>query len=318
LRALLASALSALALSTCTQAQQVHKLVTLTTSAEVRRVSVCGGSGLVAALSADGSVGIWRMPSGEAVAKRPPEDATRSVTCSADGKWIAAGKADGSVAITEISGAPVRTLAGSRQRTDGLAFSPDGSLLAIRSHDSPAQIWNTVRGVMVATLQTNFAGSGDMAFSPDGSLLATADLDTTVRIYDHAGKLRAIYTGLLLEPFAISFMPDGKQLVVGGADCTLTVLDASDGHLVRALPKQSDPVSFAAVLPDGARLLSLHFDAGAMEKVTTLLWDLRSGTSRELPIDGARFKGFGVTADRLPVLFTADSKTRLTAWALRD
>ena len=318
MRATLASTFAALALATCTQAQPLHRLVTLTTTGEIRSVSVCGESGLVSAISGDGSIGIWRLPSGQTIAKRPADEEVRTMACSPDGKWIAAGKRDGSVAITDVSGALVRTLAGSHQRVAGLAFSPDKSLLAVRVHDSPVQIWDTARGAMIAALQTNFAGSGDMTFSPDGSLLATADLDTVVRIYDRVGSLKGKYTGLLLEPFAISFMPDGKQLVVGGADCTLTVLDASDGHLVRALPKQRDPVSFTAVLPDGATLLSLHFDAGAMEKVTTLLWDLRSGAARELPIDGARFRGFGITADRLPVLFTSDSDTKLTAWALRD
>ena len=96
-------------------------------------------------------------------------------------------------------------------------------------------------------------------------MFATADGDTSVRIYDRNGKLKATYSDLLLEPFAISFMPDGKQVVIGGADCTLTILDASDAHVVRRLPKQPDPIFAVAALPDGVSLLSVHIDAARLD-----------------------------------------------------
>jgi WD40 repeat protein len=299
-------------------AQDVRKLVTLTTTSEVQNVSVCGETGLVAALGRDGSIHIWRLPSGETVTERPAQDGVRTLACSPDGKWLAVGKGDGSVVITDIRGTPIHTLAVAPERIVDLAFSPDASVLAVHVFGSPAQLWDPAKGVLIAAMQTDFAGCSDMAFSPDGALFAVADLDTTIRIYDRAGKLKAKYTGLLLEPFALSFMPDGKQLVVGGADCTLTLLDASDGHLVRALPKQADPVIRTAVLSSGAGLVSLHVDAASLKRVTALRWDLRNDTRRELPVNGSQIKGFGVTANHLPMLFTADSKTSLTAWTLPE
>ena len=293
-------------------------MVTLSTASEVQGVSVCGESGLVAAFSSDGSINVWRLPSGESVGKRPAEDGVSTLACSPDGKWLAIGKGDGSVVITDASGKPVNTLAIAHQGIVGLAFPPDQSVLAVHVRGSPAQLWDPATGVLIAALQTDFGGYSDMAFSPDGALFATADQDTTVRIYDRTGKPKAKYTGLLLEPFALTFMPDGKELVVGGADCTLTFLDASDGHLVRALPKQPDPVFRTAALPSGARLLSLHVDAVSLKRVTTFLWDLRNITPRELPINGSHLKGFGITANHLPLLFTADSKNSLTVWALPE
>ncbi len=299
-------------------AQAPRKLVTVTTTAPIRSVSTCGSSGLVAALGSDGSVEVWRLASGEVVTKRPPETGLGALACSPDGNWLAIGRRDGTVVIADMSGRTAQNLNVAHQRIARLAFSPDASLLAVGVHQSPAQLWDPAKGTRVAVLDTNFSGSEGIDFSPDSSLLATADADTAIRIYDRNGKLRAKYTGSLLEPFALSFLPDGKQLVVGGADCTLTLLDTSHAHVVRALPKQPDPVFRIAALPDGNSLISLHIDAASLKRFTTLHWDLRSGAKRELPIDGRRLVGFGKTAGREAVLFTADSDSSLTAWVLAD
>jgi hypothetical protein len=66
--------------------------------------------------------------------------------------------------------------------------------------------------------------------------------------------------------------------------------------------------------PDGMSLWSLHVDAVGLKKYTALLWDLRGGSRRELPIDGARIVGFGTAAGNKWELFTADSDPSLTAW----
>lgn len=301
-----------------THAQTLRKLVTIATTASIRSVSTCGSSGLAAGLGSDGSVQVWRLATGEAVGKRAAEDGLGALACSPEGNTLAIGRRDGRVLIADASGRTARTLDVAHQEVNRLAFSPDAALLAIGVHQSPAQLWDPAKGRRVAVLETDFSGSESIDFSPDSSLLATADADTAVRIYNRHGKLRAKYWGSLLEPFAISFLPDGKQLVVGGADCTLTLLDASDAHVVRALPKQPDPVFEVAALPDGASLISLHIDAESLKRFTTLHWDLRSGAQRKLPIDGRRLVGFGKTAHRETVLFTADSDSSLTAWVLAD
>jgi len=302
-----------LAFATSSNAQDIRKLVTINTPVPIHSVSVSDPSGLAAGLGANGSVYVWRLPSGETVSNRPAEDGVSALTCSPDGKWLAIAKRDGSVVITDISGKSAKTLAVATQSINNLKFSPDGSLLAARVSGAPVRLWNPVQGTLVAVLKTDFSGSTSMAFSPDSSLFATADGDTAVRIYDRNGKLKATYSGFLLEPFAIAFI-DGKQIVVGGADRMLTILDASDAHVVRQLPKQPDPIFAVAGLPDGMGLWSLHIDAMGLKKYTTLLWDLRAGSERELPVNGDHIVGFGTTAGHKGVLFTADSDSTLTAW----
>jgi WD40 repeat protein len=305
-------------LAAFSNAQDVTKLATIVTPVRIQGVSLCGPTGLAAGVARNGSVYIWRLPSGELVSQHPAEDNVRSMACSPDGKWLALGKSDGSVVIAEASGKAVRTLAVASSRIGDLAFSPDGSLLAVNVHGAPAQLWNPVRGKLVAVLKTDFSGTGSMDFSPDSALFATADDDTSVRIYDRNGNLKATYSDLLLEPFAIAFLPDSKQLVVGGADCILSILDASDGHLVRQLAKQTDPIFAVGASPNGTSLFSLHIDAARLERFTVLKWDVQSGARKELPVDGARIVGAGTTEGRKMAFFTAESDSSLTAWLLTN
>jgi WD40 repeat protein len=128
--------------------------------------------------------------------------------------------------------------------------------------------------------------------------------------------LKASYTGLLLEPFAISFRPDGKEIVVGGADCTLSILSAADGQVIRRLPKSPDPIFNAVVLPDGGRVLSLQVDAATIRSYSVTLWNLESNERRDVAIAGENLVGYGEISNHQPVLFTADSDSSLTAWAI--
>ncbi|PYX52612.1 MAG: hypothetical protein DMG79_00190 [Acidobacteria bacterium] len=302
-----------LAVAMTAYAQDLRKVVSISTPARIGRVSVCGSTGLAAGLGDGGSVHVWRMPSGEAVSTRPAEEGVSALACSPDGKWVAIGKRDGSVLITDICGKSARTLPAASQRISDMEFSPDGSLLAARVEGAPARLWNAVQGTLVAVLKTDFGGSEGMAFSPDSTLFATADGDTAVRIYDGKGKLKTTYSGFLLEPFTIAFL-DNKQIVVGGADRMLTILDASDAHLVRQLAKQPDPIFAIAVLPGGTSLCSLQIDAVGLSKFKTSLWDVRSGSQRELAVDGSLLVGVGTSAGHKGMLFTADSDSSVTAW----
>ena len=313
-------ALAAMLFGPAANAQDVRKLVTIATPERVRSLSVCGASGLAAGLSGDGSIYIWRLPSGELAAKWNAAGRVSSLACSFDGKRVAIGKRDGSVEITDSAGRSARTLlsgALGRATIDGLAFSRDGSLLAVSPHEEAGQLWNPGTGKLVARLQTDFSGLTSVDFAPDSSLLATANADTTVKIYERDGKLKAKYLGLLLEPFAISFLPGRKELVIGGADCMITLLD-SDGKVIKQFPRHPDPIFQIAALPDRQSVLSLHIDSAKLEKFTLVMWNLQTGARRNLAIDGEKLVGYGETSRHQPMLFTADTDSSLTAWEISD
>jgi WD40 repeat protein len=117
---------------------------------------------------------------------------------------------------------------GSSYRASGVAFSPDGQLLATaHCWDIPVLLWRTIDGACVRalTLPTqpknlyNFI-STCAAFSPDGRLLATGTSDGDIYLW-------AVEDGTLLHtvrrrPFFerdsvndLTFAPNGQLLVSG-------------------------------------------------------------------------------------------------------
>ena len=214
----------------------------------------------------------------------------RSAVCAVairkGGKQVAAGLADGSLVMLDISGKTPRDLSQSAHVAGvaSIAFSPDGSRLASVGGDGILRVWSVgekgeltqlVRfdGQVKAGSPETFAPLTGVAFSPDGRYVAAVGADPVVRIWDVETKseVRGL-RGHSDWVTSVAFSPDGRSVASVAVDKDKTLrlfelpsLDASatGGH--------ATAINAVAVSPDGKTLAT----AGTDE--TIKLWDLNTG-----------------------------------------
>jgi serine/threonine protein kinase/WD40 repeat protein len=196
---------------------------------------------------------------------------------------LAAGKV-----VCQLPGAPA-----------SLAWSPDGSLLALGSPDTNIYLCAFPGGKVQAVLRGHEHVVTWVEFHPSGRLLASCSHDDTTRLWCFAPGGELVLPG---EQLDAGFSRDGRRLVTWSRQGGVTAWEVADpGGWLHYLPHGDAPdrarrgVAFA---PDG-RLLASASQDGA------LLWDAAAAR-----LVGRAPSGDGVAVafhPREPRLFTAGS-----------
>lgn len=249
---------------------------------------------------------------------------------SKDGTTVAYTGPPFKVALFSADGR-VTALEGHTNRVWGVAFHPDGSLLASASEDGTVRIWDVASKKCVRTLNGDPDGLTGVAFSPDGRLLAASSGK-----FQGRAKNRFIFLWdtntweqrLRLEESvqtmirAISFSPDSKLLYTAWRE--LKVWSTDTGKLVSAT-KLQDPAYDLALSPAGD-LIALAlvnnkvvlFKTDGVEHVNTFRGHLDYAFCVAFSLDGRFLFSCGSPPSLLWEVKTAEDPLTIRASVLED
>ena len=181
----------------------------------------------IASGSADRTLRIWDVVTGEIVGLVRAEDDVLAVAFSPDGTRIAAGLANGLVRLWDTDGfSEVLALRGHEAAVRSLAFSPDGTrVVSSVAPGGIVHVWDAVTGAVTARINAADVPSA-VAVSPDGTRLAVAGRG--VSIWDTSTFERLLTLTSQVEGISlVSFSPDGTRLR-GTGDSGIQQWDAGE------------------------------------------------------------------------------------------
>jgi WD40 repeat protein len=231
------------------------------------------------------SVAAWRVnPSSEAHASLVnallrqsagvlPDAATyaRTIALSPDGKLLATSSSkQSSVQLWSVATRQqMGTLPLDRGETgEALAFSPNGSLLAVGETGGHVRLWNMTSRQAVRSEMTCEDLCYAIKFSPDGRNLATGGF-SSIRLWDVSTNrpVARPLTGQTSGIYTMSFSPDGATLVSGSGDGRVWLwrignkskisgsqIEGKNVLLARSPPEQRGAAGACAFSPDGKTL----------------------------------------------------------------
>jgi|SRR5262245_372398 len=155
----------------------------------------------------------------------------------------------------------------------GLAYSPEGKLLAFAGGDGVIRLWDLAADKEVRRFEGHTGFIRTVEFSPDGKLLVSAGEDPNVFVWDVASGKELRRVGRHANNLRMAvFSPDGKAIASSGFDDHIGLWDAATGKqllLFRAHPRVPYSVAFS---PDGKTLAS-----GGDREGTIRVWDAATG-----------------------------------------
>lgn len=242
----------------------------------------------------DGRIALWHGDAAEPArvieGHRAPAAA---LAVSPEGSHIASASWDETVRVTSLADGSARVLEGHKGPVNGVAFAPGGAVVSA-GYDATLRIWPgdngppkvvtlpaPLNGVVVAPdgeiavsaadgrlriFGPDGAARGEveigqtpliaLAISADGATIAAGGLRGQVALVDRKTRtIRATLIGPGLPVWSLAFLPDGRQLLSGGADRLVRRWNAVTGeHVGTVVPRAGEDVLAAFQGERGAQV----------------------------------------------------------------
>jgi WD40 repeat protein len=284
-------------------------------------------SALVAVGSADGTLRIWDVASGELrrevkSAQKNPQRNQLTAAFAPDGKTLAlagtyyepTGQATDVQVLDVKTGKEVWHLKRAGSFLNTVAFSTDGRFLAAGGNLSggvgvasgPAiELLDAATGKQAHRLEGQAGQISALAFGPDGRTLAAGTTDfvpggsrPSVVLWELAsGQVRARFTGHMGGISCLAFAPDGRTLASGGTDTSVLLWDLAGDAPRPAGPARLGEQELTALWADLA--------AADAQRAWQAVRKLRAAPAQALPLLSKHLrpvKGSPATAEQLALL----------------
>lgn len=192
-----------------------------------------------------------------------------------------------------------------------VAFSPDGTVIAIGDGVGDIWLWRLGDYQHIATSIGHTDSVHAIAYSPDGKLLVSGSSDSTIRIWDvNSGQCLHILQGHNREVWAIAFSPNGQLFASSSMDATVRLWDMETLTCLHILQGHTASVASVSVSPDGQLVASGSLDT------TIKLWDIKTGQLlTTLPEDG-EIKALAFSPDS-QILASGSDSHNVILWDVR-
>lgn len=223
-----------------------------------------------------------------------------------NGNGFAFNEGKGQVVIDHGDGKRVEITA---QNRPSVAYSPDGSLLAIGEYANRIDLWRVADGARVNQLAiAGTRGGLTPVFSPNGKLLVVGNRNDKTHIFDvDSGKiLHVLARKQTQQPV---FSPDGKLLAIAYVDAKIGIWNVTTGKLAKLLDSDAAEVFTLAWSADGRFLASAGLNG------PIVIWSGKH-LARLQALDGGSERTFrlGFRADGKVLAATGNRTTR--AWTI--